>query len=214
MEEIDVSIQKAINIIRKRPGMYIGSEKITPLWHFLDGCQFILMLQDSHIKDILPLNFRYFNEYICARIGICNNAGWCHNILNICNGDEKEALRRFFELYDDFNDVKINYFEWAVLSKYNIDCNNNMGKSCRMIYKTTGFWEKQPRYINPLSAYIIKLSIPAFLVAVETEDNIECDSQLYKSSEIAKETLSSAFGDISSWNTYYDTPDFKDKDIV
>lgn len=65
--------------------------------------------------------------------------------------------------------------------------------------------KKQPIYDNPLCAYVLKLTIPAYLLAIETETELHVERSFYHSFEDAavnKHFPSGAevyFGKIDGW---------------
>lgn len=224
-----MDIKSLIQEIRKRPGIFLGCEKITPLWHFLNGYQLAKHESNNGVKNnIIPLDFYYFSAYISIKTNTCNNAGWCYNILNYCNGDEHRALNCFFDFYDEFCEVKAEYFIKSVLTQENISCNNNMEHAYQVIndpkspisvciIKPTPTQEniscnnmecayqeikkqKAPIYTDPISVYIIKLNFSAYLIAVETQKNILCEKRLFTSLEKVMKELSPYFGKIELGN--------------
>lgn len=203
-----MNIDEIINLVRKRTGMLIGCEEITPLFHFLNGCQCVLYCQGNSAKSsVLPLDFKYFGQYISLIIDN-GNSGWHKGILKLCDGNEQKACKRFFELYDVFSNMTVVGYEKAVLSQYNLKYVESMEHGCTI----TQSREKQPLYINPILVYIIRLSISAFLTAVETQNNIECGG-LYKNYEDLRKYLDSVFGKIDLWESYKGSPDFKSKTL-
>lgn len=181
-----------IQNIRKRPGAYLGCGKITPLLHFLNGYQWAEYESNNGvINNIIPLDFHYFSEYISIKTNAFNNAGWCYNILNYCNGDEHKALNCFFDFYDEFCEVKAEYFIKSVLTQENISCNNNMEHGYRVIND-----QKCPMFTDPLSVYFVKLNFSAYLTVVETQKNIVCERRLFTSIERAMKEEIRCFGKI------------------
>lgn len=86
-----MAIDDMINTIRKRPGMLLGNNSITALWHFLDGYQAAERDLGVYWKgELLPLRFKYMSEFTNIRLDCHNTLGWCSHILTFCNGDEKK----------------------------------------------------------------------------------------------------------------------------
>lgn len=198
-----MSISNMIERIRKRPGMYLGSNNIIALWHFLNGYKFAE--RDSGVEcngTLFPLNFKYMSEFANVQLNCTNNLGWCHNILNFCNGNEDIALNKFFELYDEFNQVSMKGYWKAVLNEQNIYCNNSMERGYSM--KGNG---REPMFKNPIAVYVIKLTIPAYILAIETSEDIRVEPQFFASDEQAKGHgipfgAESYFGEITMWEEY------------
>ena len=59
------SIYEMLEIIRKRPGMYLGQVSIDKLWTFVDGYRYALcQVSDLNIyQHVLPLPFELFDSY-------------------------------------------------------------------------------------------------------------------------------------------------------
>ena len=112
-----MSILNMIDLIQKRPGMFIGSNSITALFHYLNGYHAAELENGIYRKGaFFPLPFKYMHEYTGYRLKEHNNAGWCYQILNSCNGAEDIALQKFFEFYNDFKQVRMKRYWKAVLS--------------------------------------------------------------------------------------------------
>ncbi|MDE7432149.1 MAG: hypothetical protein K2N34_09590 [Lachnospiraceae bacterium] len=204
-----MSISSVINKIRKRPGMYLGSNSITALSHFLDGYQ--MAERDYDVcsrEELFPLEFRYMHEFIRCKLNSENNLGWCSNILDFCNGDEEKALNKFFELFDEFTKIKMKRYWRAVLTKDNIKWNNSM----EHVYRTyrMGENDKEPVFVNPIAVYVIELTIDAYILAVETSKDFLCESEFFSSFEQAKGKnriplgAEVYFGQIDSWEEFSD----------
>ena len=193
-----------IERIRKRPGMYLGSSNITALGHFLDGYKFAQKdYRVGYCSMLFPLNFRFMSEFTKVQLGCTNNLGWCHNILQFCNGNEEMALHKFFELYDEFNQIGMKGYWKAVLNKDNIYWNDSMEHGYSMREN-----RKEPIFKNPVAVYVIELTISACILLIETSDDIRIDPQFFTSDEQAKAQSSipfsaeSYFGKIVSWEKY------------
>ena len=195
-----MSIHSVINCIRKRPEMYLGGNSITALSHFLNG----YTIAESDLgfdfqKELFPLDFHFMHDFVRMRFKEENNIGWCNNILNHCNNNEEKGLKIFFELYDEFKNIKMKRCYKAVLSDDNIQYNNNMQHTCKN--------GKEPVFKNPLAVYVIELDISAFIAAVETDTYIKLEHQFFTSLENAKRGsipfgVETYFGKISEWEEH------------
>lgn len=86
---------------RKRTPMYTGDWTITSLAAFING--FGLATSINNLNDNDTFRFNEFPDWIAKYFGwFESTAGWKNIILKECNGDERKALDRFFELYDQF----------------------------------------------------------------------------------------------------------------
>jgi hypothetical protein len=86
---------------RTRTAMYIGDRKITALRSFFYGYFYAMSTNGIVVDD--QLSFDDFHDWVAAQFKWKEStAGWSNIILHECNGDEKLALDKFFELYDQF----------------------------------------------------------------------------------------------------------------
>lgn len=212
-----MSIYNMIDNIRKRPGMYLGKNSITALIHFLNGYQAAERELVGHSGELFPLPFRYMHEYTGYRLKNRSSMDWCYQLLHSCDGDEEAALWKFYEFYDGFIRVRMKRYWRSILSEDNITWNNQMEHAYRMRPKTseTGFYTvkemtfvKEPIYHNPFAVYVIELTIPAYILAVETSSAIQLIPRFFSSPESAKgighfpEGAEIYFGPIESWEEF------------
>jgi len=214
-----MSIYNIIDNIRKRPGLYLGGKSITALSHFLDGYQAAQRdLAAEQNGALFPLPFQYMHDYTAYRLkNPRSSMGWRDQILRSCDGDEEAALWKFFELYDGFIRVRMRRYWKAVLSKENIAWNNRMEHAYTIRPKKSGTgpcvldeltYVKEPVYLDPLAVYMIELTIPAYLLAVETASDIQLKPTFFASPESAKGTghcpegAEIYFGPIGSWEEF------------
>lgn len=195
-----------IEKIRKTPGIYLGRESITALYHFLNGyhiAEYDNGIVNEPRKKLFPLDFYFMHEYTGFLLHLSAQAGWCGNILEACGGNEKEAFNRFFEIYDEFVRISMRGYYKAELTEDNIQFNNSMTKA----YSIKGD-RKEPVYRNPKTVYVIELSAPLYMLAVETKDYIKVEKCFFNSLEAAKGTGALAvgaeqyFGDIEKWEEF------------
>lgn len=134
-------------------------------------------------------DFRLQTECLCA--------GWRHNILTYCHGDEEKALNLFFDLYQEFRQLKMKRYWKAVLTKENIAWNDKM-KRCYSVREHG----PEPVYKNPIAVYALELTIPVCMLAVETTSEVLTERQFFSSADEAKGNHSGAeiyFGKIDTW---------------
>ena len=198
---------KVLEYMRERPGMYLGNvgANLTALNHFMDGYK--AALYDFNVrgrKDMFPLTFDYMHEYVCIELGEHNNLGWCHNILNHCKGDEEKAFDMFFELYDKFMNIGMTGYWKTALSDDNIRYNDSIEHGARGV----GVGGVEPWFIDPVAVYIIELTIPACILAVETKRDVHLEKQFFKTVDDAKGTAfipfcaETYFGKIDGWKRF------------
>ena len=218
--ELIMDISNKIDMIRRRPGMFIGGNSITALWHYLNGYQAAERENAIYRKDgMFPLNFQYMHAYTEYRLRTHDTRGWYYLILNSCNGVEDAALQKFFELYDGFIRVRMRRYWKAVLTQDNIAWNNQMKRACSCSTRPgyTGFGVggrlddmtvREPIYHNPLAVYVIELTIPAYILAIETASAIELERRFFPSRESAMgnklfpEGAEVYLGPIDSWEEF------------
>lgn len=216
-----MSIYNIIDSIRKRPGLYLGGNSITSLRHYLDGYHAAEReLGANRTGELFPLPFQYMHDYTSYRLkNPRSSMGWHNEILGSCDGDEEAALWKFFELYDGFIRVRMRRYWKAVLSKDNIAWNNKMEHAYtirpKKIEHRTGpyvfnelDYVKGPVYLDPIAVYIIELTIPAYILAVETASDIQVKMSFFTSPKSAKGTghfpegAEIYFGPIDSWEEF------------
>lgn len=216
-----MSIYNMLDSIRKVPALYLGSKSITSLLHYLNGYQAAERELDAKRNgELFPLPFQYMHDYTSYRLkNPPSSMGWCDQILRSCEGDEEAALWKFYELYDGFIRVRMRRYWKAVLSRDNIAWNDQMEHAYmirpKKIEHGTGpfrynEWDyvKGPIYLDPLVVYMIELTIPAYILAVETASDIQLKLSFFSSPESAKGTghfpegAEIYFGPIDSWEEF------------
>jgi hypothetical protein len=90
-----------LDVIRKRPPLYLGRHSLSALWNFIQGYNLALRDHDLDNADhVLP---RQFHNWARRRLQGRDNSGSVRDmILASTNQDEASALDMFFELYDEF----------------------------------------------------------------------------------------------------------------
>lgn len=206
-------LHRMIQQIQTRPGMYIGSNALTPLSHFLEGYR--AAERDLGVcwhGSLFPLDFQFMHSFVDVRLQTdCVCAGWCCNILTFCHGDEEKALNLFFDLYQEFVRVEMKRYWRAVLTKENIERNDKM-EHCYVVKEH----RSEPTYTNPIVVYVLELTIPAYMLIVETANEVRTETLFFSSAEEAKgngripDGAEAYFGKIDTWeefeanNLYFD----------
>ncbi|MDE6567654.1 MAG: hypothetical protein K2K70_07980 [Lachnospiraceae bacterium] len=198
-----MSISNMIEKIRKKPGLYIGGNNITALWHFLNGYRFGQESCATKCDNVLlPLDFKFMDEFTRVQLNCRNSLGWCHNILDFCNGDEEKAIDKFFELYDEFNQIGMKGYWKAVLNEQNIRWNNSMEHGYAVIEN-----RKEPIFKNPSVVYFVALTIPAYILVIETSERVRVDPELFSDKKVNEQLGTpfcpeAYFGKSVSWEEY------------
>lgn len=202
-------LHRMIRQIQTRPGMYIGSNALTPLSLFLNGYR--AAERDLGVcwhGNLFPLDFEFMHSFTDVRLQTkCVCAGWCRNMLTFCHDDEEKALNLFFGLYQEFRRIEMKRYWRAVLTKENIARNDRMEQG----YAVTEDGPK-PIYKNPIAVYVLELTIPAYMLIVEMTEEVHAESLFFSSAEVAKGKggAEDFFGKIDTWeefeakNLYFD----------
>jgi hypothetical protein len=86
--------------MRERPVLWLGETSLTALWDFVNGYQFAL--SQHGIDEFLDPPFHEFHVFCAGYFQGASAAGWCRIILADNYGQEEQALRQFFSLFDQF----------------------------------------------------------------------------------------------------------------
>ena len=89
-----------LDIIRKKPGLYLGKKSLHLLRAYMNG---YLLGKAESIGDGESDIFLDFQKYIEDKFSMSQTPyGWVEIISSSCSSDE-ESFDEFFKLYDDFN---------------------------------------------------------------------------------------------------------------
>ncbi len=106
------SVYDLLDVIRKKPGLFIGEASITALRAYIDGFLAGLRGIGQRLGDEEP-QFDGFFDWIAARYGFEESTiGWKAILLQAA-GREDAALARFFEELDEFRLDRIEVFRRA-----------------------------------------------------------------------------------------------------
>jgi hypothetical protein len=86
--------------IKKRPSMYLGKRSISHLQVFLDAYTFARRELDISLTE-QEREFEEFQEWVEQRFNQASTQSWARIILFYAE-DERDALERFFELFEEF----------------------------------------------------------------------------------------------------------------
>jgi hypothetical protein len=90
-----------LDLIRTRPGMYIGGNSISLLMYHVAGYEAACRWKGME-EHLDPLWYG-FHEYVRSRTGFGEStSGWSNMLLAFSGGDEAKGLKLFFELFDAF----------------------------------------------------------------------------------------------------------------
>lgn len=86
--------------IKQRPALYLGQNSIHSLQAFLDGYYFARRELDIPLTD-QEIEFQNFLQWIRQRFNVETGQPWSSIVLFHAS-DERSAVNRFFELFDEF----------------------------------------------------------------------------------------------------------------
>ena len=203
----EMSLYEKLDIVRRRPGMFLGTNSVSKLYIFISGFRFALPDDSPDLQSEGHLPFLYFNRYVAVRYNRSGVMGWANILLEVCNGSEEEGLRLFFEMLDEFRALRIEKVWQLQLTEQNIHYNRTEKSVPRRAYNCDcdDYVHNNyiPLYSDAEKIYKIKLSDGTMLLAVKRENDgyarIERDSW-YTNSSI-DEDLERCFGEIvkSAW---------------
>jgi hypothetical protein len=104
MKVIDVhkpgTLYDQIDRMRQYSAMWLGEATLTAMWRFTDAYQ--LALTQHGIDEPLDPPLGEFHDFCARYFQSASEAGWCRIILADNFGQEEQALRQFFPLFDQF----------------------------------------------------------------------------------------------------------------
>ncbi len=109
-------IYDLFDVLRRKPGLFIGGPSITALRSFVDGFCTGLYSVGLRLGDEAP-SFGDFHDWIAARHDLAESTmGWKNILLQAAAGQEDAALARFFEELDEFRLDRVDVVRQAEAS--------------------------------------------------------------------------------------------------
>jgi Trp operon repressor len=99
-----ISFYELIEKIKQRPALYLGKAALSQFQTFLDGYTFALRQVNIPVSQE-EQEFEQFQEWIETRFNQPSTQHWSRIIL-FYSEDERDALDRFFELFNEFINEK------------------------------------------------------------------------------------------------------------
>ena len=201
-KEIEIeNIYNLIDLVERRPGMYIGDARISSLRSFLDGYQFAATVHNIEKKQVFP-PFWYFHEWAMHKYGWGEStAGWKNIILEENQNDEELALTKCFELLKEFRTLKPKSIKRSKLNQTNIKFHHSenckIKRSIDPVRQLTG-----PLYENADEIFIVEFSHNfGFSIFVRLNDeSIGLDwRERFKTNEEAVDKSETLFGESLNW---------------
>lgn len=81
------------------PGLFLGKNEISRLWHFLNGVQMGMALSGNTKEFVYLHEYKYW--YMDNVAGAGTNSIFYH-ILEICGGDEQAAFDMYFREFEKY----------------------------------------------------------------------------------------------------------------
>jgi hypothetical protein len=111
-----------MSLIKEKPGLFLGKKSFTMLHGFITGyfyAEYDYKLLKEH-STLFPLPFDFFHEFVRIKLGYYEStSGWFHMIFENNNHDEERSFDVFFQLYDEFMDLKTENCSSAMLTAEN-----------------------------------------------------------------------------------------------
>jgi hypothetical protein len=96
------TVYDLIDVIRRKPGLFIDEPSVTGLWHFIHGFRSALHAAGRPLDPEHP-PFRGFNDWIASRYGFSSSLGW-KNMLLRSVGDDESAFERVLTELDAYRE--------------------------------------------------------------------------------------------------------------
>lgn len=96
------TIYDMLDVVRVRPGMWIGSADIEVLFVWLQGFNTGIAIAGDPMTSGAP-NFGEFDDWVAGRLGRTKNGySWAMMLTEACGGDPERAFERFWVELDAF----------------------------------------------------------------------------------------------------------------
>lgn len=99
-------IYELLALVKRRPAMWLGKAEISAFKNFLDGFFYAQRSYDPHAFEWPP--FELVQDWVELHLNRGpGSESWAGLLLTHYQGDEAAALQRFFELLDEFQQVRV-----------------------------------------------------------------------------------------------------------
>ncbi|MFC3802612.1 hypothetical protein [Cohnella sp. GCM10012308] len=152
-----------MNIIKEKPGLYIGKKNFTRLLGFIHGflhAESVYQVVEDHSR-LFPLPFHFFHEFVRVKLGYFEStSGWYNMIMDKNKHDEEASFDDFFRLYEEFNHLTIQNSVTAILTEENKHFHINDPGTPKSVIDFDGKenWILEPYFSNPEKLFLIKMS--------------------------------------------------------
>lgn len=105
LKELDESVYYMLDLIRKRPGMFIVEPSIIRLHAFINGYSAGLLRAGYSLRDARQLSL--FHDWVAQRLGFFEStSGWVNMIRDKSTSDA-DAFWRFYALLDEYRKAAV-----------------------------------------------------------------------------------------------------------
>lgn len=158
-----------LDIIRKRPGMYVGAKKLSLVEILINGYCWGLKDAKQSYSQLYPLPFSLFESYCQIKYQKSNAMGYRCMLLENCDYDEEKALELFFELLDEYRENAriIGCYECS-LTKENVNYFQTNEKGMKRLIHIKGEEIEYSLYRNVKKFYRLHLSYGAEILIPES----------------------------------------------
>ena len=186
--------------IKLRPPMYIGSNKLSDMHTFLLGYRSaVIENQYERLFTDNGISFQYFNFFVGRKYNCSSFMGYANIILKQTENDEEKALRLFFNVIKEFEELEIKSIWKLDLSEENRHYNRTEPSVPKILHDG----DEKPLYSDSENIYKIKLSDDTIFLAVKDKDtkylHIDCDVLVFE--KHIDEYLKKCFGEIK-WKDF------------
>jgi hypothetical protein len=194
-----------MNLIKEKPALYLGKKNFTTLHGFILGflhAEYVYKIDEDQSK-LFPLPFHFFYEYVRVKLGYREStSGWYRMIFEHNNHDEETSFNEFFQLYEEFINLKMLNCESAILTEENknFHTNNRSTPKRWMGFDESGNSVFQPLFSDPEKIMLMKLSNNlGYLRLILTKEICYLVFWFSQDKEKSKKYFLKCFGDNLSW---------------
>ena len=99
--ENNISLERLLDEIHKKPDLYIRARSVVYLRIFLDGFFCALVKTDREIAEQLGTDLRKFQEWVVAKYRVTGNHSW-DQVVMFYSCNEIDGFDLFYRLYYEF----------------------------------------------------------------------------------------------------------------
>ncbi|MEC0264523.1 hypothetical protein [Paenibacillus anseongense] len=199
------NLNSVMNLIKEKPSLYLGKKSITRLLGFITGfshAEYVYKIIEDN-SMLFPLPFHFFHEFVSVKLGYFEStSGWYNMIFKKNNHDEETSFDEFFQLYEEFINIKIQTCESAILTEEN---KHFLIHDQFTPKRVVGFDERgnslvEPCFSAPEQLFLIGISNNlGYIRVIMTKKDCILVFKFSKEKKKSKEYFHKYFGDNLSW---------------